>query len=130
MCSSNSCRNAGRLCGSGASTTWDPLVKARDAIAGPGAVGTGCLVTLDTATAKKTTKLAQSDIDLDGAVSILDISKVASWFGNAVKDGSDPRWEGNFDGDGTISILDLSAMAANFGRGVDPSKPAPGCQIQ
>jgi Thrombospondin type 3 repeat len=118
----NSCRNGGRNCGSGLNTTWDPLVQARNA---PAATGTGCLTTLDTASALKTSKLAQSDVDLDGSVSILDISKVASWFGNPVGAGNDPRWEGNMDGDGSISILDLSAMAANFGRTV-----AGGCQIQ
>ena len=68
---------------------------------------------------KRTTKLAQSDIDLDGMVTILDLSKVAGWFGNTINASvSDPRWEGDMDGDGHITILDLSAMAANFGRSV------------
>jgi len=110
-----SCRDAGRACGSGTSSTWDPLRLARDA---PAALGTGCLRSLDTASPLKTTGLAKSDIDLDGAVSILDLSRVASWFGNPVAGAGDPRWEGNLDGDASISILDLSAMAANFGRNV------------
>jgi tetratricopeptide (TPR) repeat protein len=111
----NSCRNAGRNCGSGVATQWDPLVRAKDAVA----PGTGCLKTLDQITSLKTTNLAKSDVDLDGVVSILDLSKIASWFGNPVGDSTDPRWEGNMDGDGSISILDLSAAAANYGRSVN-----------
>jgi hypothetical protein len=110
------CKDAGRNCGTPAPVA-DELGTTRVAI--PPATGYGCSVTLDTVGAKKTTKLAQSDVDLDGTVSILDLSKVASWFGQAVNpDPADPRWEGNLDGDGSISILDLSAMAANFGRSV------------
>ena len=110
------CKDAGRNCGTPAPVA-DELGATRVAI--PPATGYGCSVTLDTVGAKKTTKLAQSDVDLDGAVSILDLSKVASWFGQAVNpDPADPRWEGNLDGDGSVSILDLSAMAANFGRNV------------
>ena len=76
-------------------------------------------MTLDTVGAKKTTKLAQSDIDLDGVVSILDLSKVAGWFGNTINASpADPRWEGDMDRDGHITILNLSAMASNFGRSV------------
>jgi hypothetical protein len=112
----NSCRNAGRNCGTGAATTWDPLTRAKDA---PGGPGTGCLKTLDATTSLKTTNLAKSDVDLDGSVSILDLSKIASWFGNPVGPANDPRWEGNMDGDGSISILDLSAAASNFGRSVN-----------
>ena len=92
----------------------------------PPADGYGCSITLDTVGPKKTTKLAQSDIDLDGTVSILDLSKVASWFGNTINASpADPRWEGDMDGDGHITILDLSAMASNFGRSV-----AGDCQIE
>jgi hypothetical protein len=112
------CQDPDRICGSGAQAdhTWDPLRLPRN---GPTALGTGCLTTLDEASALKTINLARSDVDLDGAVSILDLSKVASWFGNPVSpEGNDPRWEGNLDGDGGISILDLAAMAANFGRSV------------
>ena len=118
----NSCRNAGRNCGTGAATTWDPLTRAKDV---PGGPGTGCLKTLDTTTSLKTTNLAKSDVDLDGTVSILDLSKIAGWFGNPVGDSTDPRWEGNMDGDGSISILDLSAAASNYGRSVNGN-----CMIQ
>ncbi len=85
----------------------------------PPAGGYGCSTTLDITPPKMTKKLAQSDVDLDGVVSILDLSKVASWFGQPVNPSTtDPRWEGNLDGDGSISILDLSAVASNFGRSV------------
>jgi sugar lactone lactonase YvrE len=85
----------------------------------PPADGYGCDVTLDTIGPKTTKKLAQSDIDLDGVVTILDLSKVAGWFGNTINPSvADPRWEGDLDGDGHITILDLSAMASNFGRSV------------
>jgi hypothetical protein len=64
-----------------------------------------------------TANLARSDVDLDGIVTILDLSKVAAWFGQTVsRSPIDPRWEGSMDNDGSISIPDLSAIAANFGR--------------
>lgn len=119
----NSCQSAARLCGSGAASTWDPVRRAKNA---PGGPGTGCLKTLDEAGSLKTTNLARSDVDLDGGVSILDLSKIAGWFGNPVASaGDDPRWEGNLDNDGSISILDLSAAASNFGRNVNAN-----CLIQ
>lgn len=111
-----SCRNAGRNCGAGVSGTWDPLTRAKNSVGG---AGTGCLKTLDEAGSLKTINLARSDVDLDGSDSILDLSKMAGWFGNDVGDQTDPRWEGNLDGDGAISILDLSLAAANFGRSVN-----------
>jgi len=64
--------------------------------------------------------------NLDGAVTILDLAKVASWFGNTINASpSDPRWEGNMDGDSSITIPDLASMAANFGRSV-----ANNCRIE
>ena len=117
------CKDAGRSCGTPGAPV-DESVAARIAV--PPADGYGCSVTLDTVGMKKTTKLAQSDIDLDGTVSILDISKVASWFGNTINASpADPRWEGDMDGDGHITILDLAAMASNFYRSVSL-----GCQIE
>ena len=110
------CKDAGRNCGTPCPVA-DEFGPTRVAI--PPATGYGCSVTLDTVPPLTTKNLAKSDVDLDGTVSILDLSKVASWFGQAVSpDPADPRWEGNMDGDGSISILDLSAMAANFGRSV------------
>ncbi len=109
------CKDPGKQCG----TPNPPADDNGPARTLPGGSGYGCLTTLDTVGPLKTTKLAQSDIDLDGVVSVLDLAKVASWFGNPVDPNpSDPRWEGNMDGDGTISILDLVAMAANYGRSV------------
>jgi sugar lactone lactonase YvrE len=117
------CKDPGRSCGS-PGTPADDTAPAR--VAPPPADGYGCSVTLDTVGPRKTTKLAKSDIDLDGVVSILDLSKVAGWFGDAINPSpADPRWEGDMDGDGHISILDLSAMASNFGRSV-----AGDCQVE
>ena len=110
------CKDAGRDCG----VPNPPIDESGPArIAPPPAGGYGCSVTLDTVGPKTTRKLAQSDIDLDGVVSILDLVKVAGWFGNTINPSpADPRWEGDMDGDGVISILDLVAMASNFGRSV------------
>ena len=83
----NSCQNGGRNCGTGPASGWDPLEQAKNV---PGGVGTGCLKTLDETTSLKTTNLARSDADLDGSVSILDLSKIASWFGNSVTSGTTP----------------------------------------
>lgn len=118
-----SCKDAGRNCGT-------PNPPADDngptRVAPPPATGYGCSITLDTSPPLTTRKLAQSDVDLDGSVSILDLSRVAGWFGNSINvSPADPRWEGNMDTDSAISILDLSSMASNFGRSV-----ANNCVIQ
>jgi hypothetical protein len=120
----NTCKDGiTRHCGAPGAPA-DDSVPVREAP--PPADGYGCDVTLDTVGPKTTKKLAQSDVDLDGVVTILDLSKVASWFGNTINASvSDPRWEGDMDGDGHITILDLSAMASNFGRSV-----AGDCQIE
>lgn len=112
----NTCKDSGGQCG----LPNPPLDESGSARVAPlPATGYGCSVTLDTVGPLTTVKLAKSDVDLDGAVSILDHSKVASWFGNAINTSSaDPRWEGNMDADNAISILDISAIAANFGRSV------------
>ena len=110
------CKDAGRQCGQ-PNPPDDENVPARTSPTQ--LIGYGCLTTLDTVGPLRTTKLARSDIDLDGSVTVLDNSNVASWFGNNVNASpSDPRWEGDMDGDGSISILDLSALGANFGRSV------------
>jgi hypothetical protein len=107
-----SCNDSGRHCGTiAASPVGAPRVIASGA-------GLGCWRSVDAAGALTTTYLAKSDVDLDGVVSILDITDVATWFGDHVGGSDDPRWEGNMDGDGVISILDLAAMASNFGRNV------------
>jgi hypothetical protein len=110
------CKDAGRHCGV-PNPPADESGPARTAP--PPAMGYGCSVTLDTVGPLTTKNLAKSDIDLDGVVSILDLTKVASWFGNTINASpSDPRWEGDMDGDGVISVLDLTAMASNFVRSV------------
>jgi YVTN family beta-propeller protein len=117
------CKDPGANCGSPGAPA-DESVPARLAV--PPAGGYGCSVTLDITPPKTTKKLAQSDVDLDGSVTILDLSKVASWYGNTINPSpTDPRWEGDMDGDGQITILDLSAMASNFGRSV-----AGDCQVE
>lgn len=119
----NTCKDFGSNCGSPGPPA-DESVPARVAI--PPADGYGCSVTLDTVGPLKTTKLAQSDVDLDGTVSILDLNKVSGWFINTINASpQDPRWEGDMDGDGVISILDLVVIAQNFGRSV-----AKNCKIE
>ena len=117
------CKDAGRNCGSPGAPA-DASGPARVAV--PPADGYGCSVTLDMVAPLTTRKLAQSDVDLDGMVNILDLSKVAGWYGNTINASSeDPRWEGDIDGDGHVTILDLSAIAANFGRSVSGD-----CQVE
>jgi len=119
----NTCKDYGRNCGK-PNPPADESGPAR--IAPPPANGYGCSVTLDTVGPKTTSKLAQSDIDLDGTVSILDLNKVSGWYTNAINASpQDPRWEGDMDGDGVISILDLTAISANYGRSV-----ADNCKIE
>jgi subtilisin family serine protease len=111
------CKDPGKNCGSPGPPA-DDSAPVREGP--PPADGYGCDVTLDTTPPLKTTKLAKSDVDLDGFVSILDLSKVATWFGNTINPSvTDPRWEGDMDGDGQISILDLTVMGLNFGRTVE-----------
>ena len=53
----------------------------------------------------------RADVDADGIVSILDLSRVAQWFGQSA-----PPAPGRYlqDGDSAISILDLAQMARYF----------------
>ena len=60
-------------------------------------------------------KIMRADVDGDGTVSILDISKVAMSFGMLIPPAPERR---NQDGDNAISILDLSKQASVFGQGV------------
>ena len=53
--------------------------------------------------------IMRADVDSDGAVSITDISAVASYFGQSIPPAPDRYAQ---DADTNISILDLSAMAA------------------
>lgn len=114
-----SCNDAGRSCGT---VAISPVGRPRTTSAG---AGLGCWRTVDGVGVLTTTALAQSDIDLDGAVSILDLSIAGGWVGDKVGAGDDPRWEGNLDSDGFVSVLDLARMASNYGRSVSA-----GCQVQ
>jgi hypothetical protein len=107
-----SCKDSGRSCGT---IVASPVGAPRTASAG---AGLGCWRSIDSSGPATTVTLAQSDVDLDGSVSILDLSMVAAWIGDKVGAADDPRWEGNLDGDGFISILDLARMASNYGRSV------------
>jgi hypothetical protein len=110
------CKDAGTMCGT---PNPPPDESGAARIAVPPALGYGCSTTLDLVPPKTTKWLAQSDIDLDGVVSILDLSVVAGWYLNPVNPSvTDPRWEGNMDGDGFISILDLGDIAGNYLRSV------------
>lgn len=119
----NTCKDAGRQCG----VPNPPVDESGPArTAPPPAIGYGCSVTLDIVPPLTTKNLAKSDVDLDGVVSILDLSKVSGWFGNTINASpTDPRREGDMDGDGVITTLDLSAISANFGRSV-----ADNCRIE
>jgi hypothetical protein len=59
------------------------------------------------------------DIDGDGVISILDLSKVAAHFGSTIAVPKPPGWVWvpgyDVDHDNTISILDLARIAAGFG---------------
>ena len=61
----------------------------------------------------------RSDIDDDGVVSILDLSKAAAFFGQSTTT-APPRYDqGPPPFDGSISILDFSKMASVFGKSVN-----------
>lgn len=56
-------------------------------------------------------KIMRADVDNDRLVSVLDLSAIASWFGQSVPPAPDRYRQ---DGDSTISVLDLSSAAAVF----------------
>lgn len=59
--------------------------------------------------------MMRADVDADGVVSILDLSRVAQWFGQSA-----PPAPGRYlqDADAAISILDLARMAQDFLKNV------------
>ena len=65
-------------------------------------------------------KNARADIDLDGKVTILDISSAAGNFNKQVAGPYDRRAESDQDGDHQITILDISTMASVFTMFVPP----------
>ena len=58
--------------------------------------------------------LTASDINADGIVNILDLTLIASHFGETPIVDQHPNPDVN--GDGTVNILDLTLVAGNFGR--------------
>ena len=58
--------------------------------------------------------LTASDINADGIVNILDLTLIASHFGETPTADQTPNPDVN--GDGTVNILDLTLVAGNFGR--------------
>ena len=58
--------------------------------------------------------LLASDTNADGIVNILDLTFVASHFGEAFSEDQHPNPDVNRDG--TVNILDLTLLASNFGK--------------
>ncbi|MDE0637294.1 MAG: dockerin type I domain-containing protein [Candidatus Poribacteria bacterium] len=58
--------------------------------------------------------LLASDTNADGIVNILDLTFVASHFGEALSEDQHPNPDVN--GDGTVNILDLTLVASYFGK--------------
>ena len=58
--------------------------------------------------------LTASDVNADGVVNILDLTLIATHFGETSTADQPPNPDVN--GDGTINILDLTLVAGNFGR--------------
>ena len=57
--------------------------------------------------------LQASDVNVDGAVNILDLTLVAANFGTTPATDQTPNADVN--GDGTVNILDLTRVASHFG---------------
>ena len=64
--------------------------------------------------------LQASDVNVDGAVNILDLTLVAAQFGTAPA--ADQPLNTDVNGDGTVNILDLTRVASHFGKTV-PIRP-------
>ena len=56
-------------------------------------------------------QIMRADVDVDGAVSVLDLTKVAQWFTKSIPPAPDRYRQ---DADNLISILDLTKMAQVF----------------
>ncbi len=65
---------------------------------------------------------AKADVDLDGQITIIDLSIVAGHFLESANpaDATDVHWEYDQDGDGQMTIIDLSIMAGMFLQPVPP----------
>lgn len=58
--------------------------------------------------------LLASDVNRDGIVNILDLTFVASHFGETLSEDQYPNPDANVDG--TVNILDLTLVANHFGK--------------
>lgn len=63
-------------------------------------------------------KMMRADLDDDGVVTILDLSRAAGVFGQPVPPAPARYDQGEFSRDNSINILDLSAMASVYGKPV------------
>ena len=66
-------------------------------------------------------KVLVTDVNGDGVVNILDLVRVASFFGQPI---SDENAAADVNGDGEINILDLVAVANDFGTSSVPTEPS------
>jgi hypothetical protein len=64
-------------------------------------------------------KMMRADVDEDGMVSILDLSKAAQLFGHTLSAATARYDQGPPPFDGSLNILDLSKMASVFGKSVN-----------
>ena len=77
--------------------------------------------------------LRASDVNADGVINILDMTLVASHFGETPTVDQTPNPDVN--GDGTVNILDLTLVASHFGETVSPpvalvnANPESGAQL-
>ena len=62
--------------------------------------------------------LRAADVNADGVINILDLTLVASHFGETPTADQSPNPDVN--GDGTVNILDLTLVATHFGETVPP----------
>lgn len=62
--------------------------------------------------------LRAADVNMDGVINILDLTLVASHFGETSTADQSPNPDVN--GDGTVNILDLTLVASHFGKTVPP----------
>ena len=62
--------------------------------------------------------LRAADVNTDGVINILDLTLVASHFGE--KSTADQSPNPDVNGDGTVNILDLTLVASHFGKTVPP----------
>lgn len=79
---------------------------------------TTCLILINSLTIGYTQEtdlehLQASDVNADGVVNILDLTRVAAHFGTTPA--ADQALNSDVNGDGTVNILDLTRVAIHFG---------------